>query len=182
MAGAVGEHPPGTGCSPHPRRHRPYQQVAGGTPGEVWRLGIIIQKFCSAHTYPPCWVLKARIQKYWGKLFHDKCPGFFYVHYTTHGTYSFMSHPKDEAIMIKCLAQIHKRRDQLGRDSNPHSDNTRTWVQCTRLLHKEELEKGASQNFLSFSIWSFPLLGDTMCLQCIPKRRFCGPILNSSCS
>ena len=55
-----------------------------------------------ARTYPPCWVLKARIQKHRGKplLFHDKCPGFFYVHYTTHGTYSFTSHPKDEAIMV----------------------------------------------------------------------------------
>ena len=54
-----------------------------------------------ARTYPPCWVLKARIQKHRGKplLFHDTCPGFFYVHYTTHGTYSFTSHPKDEAIM-----------------------------------------------------------------------------------
>ena len=79
-------------------------------------------------TYPPCWVLKARIQKHRGKplLFHDKCPGFFYVHYTTHGTYSFTSHPKDEAIMVKCLAQGHKRRDRPGRDSNPHSGNTRT--------------------------------------------------------
>ena len=67
-------------------------------------------------------------------LFHDKCPGFFYVHYTTHGTYSFTSHPKDEAIMVKCLAQGHTRRDRPGRDSNPHSGNTRTWVQCTRPL------------------------------------------------
>ena len=34
------------------------------------------------------WVLKAQIQKHRGKplLFHDNCPGFFYVHYTTHGT------------------------------------------------------------------------------------------------
>ena len=89
-----------------------------------------------ARTYPPCWVLKARIQKHRGKplLFHDKCPGFFYVHYTTHGTYSFTSHPKDEAIMVKCLAQGHKRRDRPGRDSNSHSGNTRTWVQCARPL------------------------------------------------
>ena len=42
-----------------------------------------------ARTYPPCWVLKPL-------LFHDKCPGFFYVHYTTHRTYSFTSHLKDE--------------------------------------------------------------------------------------
>ena len=87
-------------------------------------------------TYPPCWLLKARIQKHRGKplLFHDKCPGFFYVHYTTHGTYCFTSHPKDEAIMVKCLAQGHKHRDRLGQDSNSHSGNTRTWVQCTRPL------------------------------------------------
>ena len=68
---------------------------------------IIIMIRFVARTYPPCWVLKARIQKHRGKplLFHDKCPTcrFFYVHYTTHGTYSFTSHPKDEAIMVKCL-------------------------------------------------------------------------------
>ena len=52
-------------------------------------------------------------------LFYDKCPGFFYVHHTTHGTYSFTSHPKDEAIMVKYLAQGHKHRDRPGRDSNP---------------------------------------------------------------
>ena len=34
-------------------------------------------------------------------LFHDKCPGFFYVHYIPHGTYSFTSRPKNEAIMVK---------------------------------------------------------------------------------
>ena len=79
-------------------------------------LIIIMIRFV-ARTYPPCWVLKARIQKHRGKplLFHDKCPGFLYVHYTTHGTYSFTSHPKDEAIMVKCLAQGHKRRDRPGR-------------------------------------------------------------------
>ena len=66
--------------------------------------------------------------------FTIKCPGFFYVHYTTHGTYSFTSHLKDEAIMIKCLSQKHKRRDRPDQNSNPHSDNTRTWVQCTRPL------------------------------------------------
>ena len=51
---------------------------------------IIIMIRFVAHTYPPCWVLKARIQKHRGKplLFQDKCPGFFYVHYTTHGTYT----------------------------------------------------------------------------------------------
>ena len=82
---------------------------------------------CSTCT-PNAFVLKARIQKHRVKplLFHDKCCGFFYVHYTTHGTYTFTSHPKDEAIMVKCLAQGHKRRDRPGRDSNPHSDNART--------------------------------------------------------
>ena len=77
-------------------------------------------KICSAH------ISTLRIQKHRGKplLFHNKCPG----------TYSFTSHPKDEAIMVKCLAQGHKCRDRPGRDSNPHSGNTRTWVQCTRPL------------------------------------------------
>ena len=69
-------------------------------------------KICSAHTST---LPKAQIQKHHGKplLFHDKCPGFFYVHYTTHGTYSFTSHLKDQAIMVKCLAQGHKRRDRF---------------------------------------------------------------------
>ena len=95
---------------------------------------IIIMIRFVARTYPPCWVLKARIQKHRGKplLFHDKCPGFFYVHYTTHRTYSFTS--QLEAIMVKCLAQGHKRRDRPRRDSNPHSDSISTWVQCTRPL------------------------------------------------
>ncbi len=29
---------------------------------------------------------------------------FFYMHYTTHRIYSFTSHPKNKAIMVKCLA------------------------------------------------------------------------------
>ena len=40
----------------------------------------------------------------------------------------------DEAIMVKGLAQGHKRRDQSGWDSNPHPDNTGTWIQYTRPL------------------------------------------------
>ena len=36
--------------------------------------------------------------------------------------------------MAKCLAREHKRRDRPGRDSNTHSDNARTSVQCTRPL------------------------------------------------
>ena len=35
-------------------------------------------------------------------LVHDKCPGLFDVHYTTHG---FMSHPKEAAIIVKSLAK-----------------------------------------------------------------------------
>ena len=61
---------------------------------------------------------------------NDRCTGFFYVHYTTHGTYSFTSHPKDEAIMVKCLAQGHKCR---YRESNPHPG----------FLTTPELESGA---------------------------------------
>ncbi len=33
----------------------------------------------------------------------DKCTGFFYMHYTTHETNGFTSHPKEEAIMVTCL-------------------------------------------------------------------------------
>ncbi len=44
--------------------------------------------------------------------------GFFYVRYTTHGTYGFTSNLKDEAIMVKCLAEGHKCQQ---RDSNPDS-------------------------------------------------------------
>ena len=88
---------------------------------------IIIQKICSVHISTLLGAQGANPESL-GKplVFHDKCPGSFYVHYTTHGTYSFTSHLKDEAIMVKCLAQGHKRRDRPGRDSNPHSDNIRT--------------------------------------------------------
>ena len=85
-------------------------------------------------------------------LFHNKCPGFFYVHYTTHGTYSFTSHPKDEAIMVKCLTQGHKRHDRPGRDSNPHSDNTRTWVRCTRPLGHDTVTFWVITNGLYFLV------------------------------
>ena len=34
-------------------------------------------------------------------LFHEKRHEFFYVHYTTHGTYGLTSHPKGESIMVK---------------------------------------------------------------------------------
>ena len=35
---------------------------------------------------------------------YDKCTWLFYVHYTTHRTYGFSSHPKDAAMMVvSCL-------------------------------------------------------------------------------
>ena len=111
-------------CNSHAGLHHNFS-CSGST---VYIIIIMIMIRFVTRTYPPCWVLKARIQKHRGKplLFHDKCPGFFYVYYTTHGTYSFTSHPKDEAIMFKCLAQGHKRSDRPGRDSNSHSGNART--------------------------------------------------------
>ena len=33
----------------------------------------------------------------------DKYTGFFYVHYTTHGTNGFTSHPKDESSWLSVL-------------------------------------------------------------------------------
>ena len=36
-----------------------------------------------------------------------------------------MSYLKDEAIIVKCLAQGHTGRHRPGRDSNPHSDNNK---------------------------------------------------------
>ena len=39
--------------------------------------------------------------------FNDKCTGFFYVHYTTHGTYSFTSHPKDEVSCSRTQVPLH---------------------------------------------------------------------------
>ena len=109
---------------------------------------IIIQKICSAHISTLLGAQGANSET--PHLFHDKCPGFFYAHYTAHGTYSFTSHPKDEAIVVKCLAQGHKRRDWPGRDSNPHSDNTRTWVQCTRPLGHDTPER---QIVLKHATW-----------------------------
>ncbi len=58
---------------------------------------------------------------------HDKCTGFLYMQYTTHRTYSFMPHLKDEAFIVKCLAYGHKSGYQT------HTLliwNTSAWVQC----------------------------------------------------
>ncbi len=35
---------------------------------------------------------------------YDKCNRLVYINYTIHGTYSFTSHSKDAAVMVKCLA------------------------------------------------------------------------------
>ncbi len=40
----------------------------------------------------------------WTPSLSYKCTKFFYLHYTKHRTYGFTSCPKDEAIMVKCLA------------------------------------------------------------------------------
>ena len=79
-------------------------------------LIIIIQKICSAHisTLLGAQGVNPESPGQAPFSFTNKCRRFFYVHYTTHGTYSFTSHPKDEAIMVKCLAQGHKRRDRSG--------------------------------------------------------------------
>ena len=42
----------------------------------------------------------------------------YYFNNLVHGTYGLTSHRKDEAIMVKRLAQGHKRRDQPGRESD----------------------------------------------------------------
>ena len=93
-----------------------------------------------ARTYPPCWVLKARIQKHRGKplLFHDKCPEFFYVHYTTHGTYSFTSHPKDEAIMVLKVSMIKDTSAATGQAG------IRTHILTTPELESNALDRSAT--------------------------------------
>ena len=72
---------------------------------------IIIQKIYSAHISTMLGAQGVNPETP-GQVFHDEFPGLFYVRYTTHRTHSFTSHPKDEAIMVKCLAQGHKRRDR----------------------------------------------------------------------
>ena len=78
-------------------------------------------------------------QKHQGKplLFHDKCSALIYVHYfnnLAHGTYGTLtSHPKDEAIMVKCLAQGHKRRHPgLESDAPDRSATKLRPNHCTR--------------------------------------------------
>ena len=63
------------------------------------------------------------------KLNHDN--------YLVHGTNGLTFRSKDKS--IKCLPQGYKGQDWPGRDSNPHVDNTRTWVRCTRPLGHDTL-------------------------------------------
>ena len=121
---------------------------------DMYRPHLIkIQKICSAHTCIHLAGCSRRESRNTGASpfsFTISVLGssMFIAQYT--GPYSFTSHPKDEAIMVKCLAQGHKRRDRAGRDSNPHSINTRTRVQCTRLLgHDTPLSR-----FLSAGNWN----------------------------
>ena len=105
-----------------------------------------------ARTYPPCWVFKARIQKHRGKplLFHDKCPVFFYVHYTTHGTYGFTSHPNDETIMVK-LKETSAATGQAGIRTHilttPELEPNALDCSATTLIRFEALHGGISISF-----------------------------------
>ena len=93
---------------------------------------IIIQKIC-AHIIHPAGCSRCESRNTGASPFSFTIPGggggVSVLGYTTHGTSSF-----NESIMVKCLAQGHKRCDRPGRDSNPHSDNTRTWLLCTKPL------------------------------------------------
>ncbi len=78
---------------------------------------------------------------------------FSYVHYTTHGTNSFTSHLRDEAI-IKCLAEGDKCQDQ---DSNQHSaEQKHKHLSPVKLIHNEEtnipnVTQVGPLNFMTFS-------------------------------
>ena len=73
---------------------------------------IIIQKICSTHISTLLGAQGANPENTGASPFSFMISvlGSFTCINTTHGTYSFTSHPKDEAIMVKCLAQGHKRR------------------------------------------------------------------------
>ena len=60
-------------------------------------------------------------------------PVFFYVHYTTHGTYSFTSHPKDEAIVL--LKDTSATTGQAG---------IRTHILATPELESNALDRSAT--------------------------------------
>ena len=60
-------------------------------------------------------------QKHRGKplLFHDKCSGFFYVHYLNNLVYrTYGLTPEGQSVLL-----------------NPHSDATTTWIWCIRPSH-----------------------------------------------
>ena len=72
-------------------------------------------------------------------IMNPETPGFFYVHYTTHRTYSFTSHPKDEAIMVKCLAQ---------------GDKLRTHILTTPELESNALDRSATSLQIVLSVFT----------------------------
>ena len=45
-----------------------------------------------------------------------------------------MSHPKDEAIMVKCLAQGHRRRDRPELESNARDRSATTFPEHFLML------------------------------------------------
>ena len=79
-----------------------------------------------ARTYPPCWASPFS--------FTISVLGSFMCITQHTGPTSLRPIRRTKQLWLKCLAQGHKRRDRPGRDSNPHSGNTRTWVQFTRPL------------------------------------------------
>ena len=84
-------------------------------------------------------------------LFHDECPGFFYVHYTTHATYSFTSHPKDEAIMVI----VSCSRTQAPRPARPGID--RTHILTTPELESNTPDRSATTLHIVLKIWRHAL-------------------------
>ena len=144
-------------------------------------------------------------QKHWGKplLFHDKCSGFFYVHYFNNLVHNgLMSHPKDEAIIVKCLAQGHKGCNWPGQDSNPqHQSNAldrsattlgahksflnpsqlpggRTQLNCSSSVHIRAYQKQKS-TLLSNLVYTSPFM-DVLVVQCQAQTFVLGgnPMLN----
>ena len=87
----------------------------------------------------------------------EKRTGLFYMHNTTNRPNGFASHPKDKAIMVRCLAWVHKCHERV---LNPHSaeqTNTRSWLWCSyplghdmpQLTHRRETKN--QQTFMSLT-------------------------------
>lgn len=65
----------------------------------------------------------------WAHSVIDKCTRFLGMHYTAHMTNGLTFHPKNKAMIFKCLA--HERKCH-NLDLNVHSDTTRICVRCTK--------------------------------------------------